>query len=74
MNARLYDSAEAFDQVIFYYPFDTFYVKPDPRNDDCSFVLVKNEDGKFVFHVTNEYLEEKEFEYDLNVVRLGCNE
>ena len=74
MNERFYDSVEAFDQVSFDYPFDTFYIKSDRHNGDCSFVFVNTEDGKFIFHITNEYLEEKKSEYALNVVNLGFNE
>ena len=69
-KSKIYNSEKAFDQAIFYYALDTFYAKPDPQNDDRSFVIVKNEDDTFVFHVNNEYLEEKAFEADLHVVHL----
>lgn len=65
------NTTESFEEALFYYALDTFYAKPDPEDDEYSFVMVKNDLGKSIFHLKNDYLEDMEFEYALNVIRLN---
>lgn len=70
-TTRFFDTVESFEEALFYFSLDTLYVKSDPEDDDYSLVIIKNGNEKLVCRVSNDYLEDREFEYDLNVVHLN---